>query len=162
MNDREVLAGDWIADFEMNQHENTDGKWHLEMTSINCSPNIPQIKVYGWSERETNGGFLKYGKNQWTISANYTQNASAGINGKFTLHYIDLKGTENEVKGGLQKVILNPMFSNPLLRKSFGQKNFTLFSNPSNFLWYFWTYLVPCMVTISGLVNPYQVNVTLI
>ena len=124
MNDREVLGGDWIAEFEINQHKNTDGKWRVEMTSINCSPNIPHIKVHGWSERETNDGFSKYMKNQWTISTNYTQNASAGISGKFTLRYIDLKGTENEIKGGLQKVILNPVIFDSLLRKSFGRKNF--------------------------------------
>lgn len=104
MNDREVLAGDWIADFEMNQHENTDGKWRIEMTSVNCSPSIPHIKVHGWSKSETNGGFSTYRKNLWTISTNYTQNASTGINGKFTLRYIDLKGTENVVEGGLEKL----------------------------------------------------------
>lgn len=99
MNTREVLASDWIAGFDLNKHEDTDGKWRVEMTSINCNPNIPKIEIYGWTESDTNGGVSKYIKDSWAVTTNYTQNASPGITGNFTLSYTDLKGMDKELKG---------------------------------------------------------------
>ena len=99
MNTHEVLASDWIAGFDLNQLEETDGKWQIEMTSINCNPNIPKIDIYGWAESETNGGFSKYVKDSKAVTTNYTQNASPGITGNFTLSYTDMKGAEKELKG---------------------------------------------------------------
>ena len=79
------------------------------MTSINCNPNIPKIDIYGWAESETNGSFSKYVKDSKAVTTNYTQNASPGITGNFTLSYTDMKGAEKELKGQLRKKLTTDM-----------------------------------------------------